>query len=69
VWILPGVEPGEPRFAVHFMNKRNKLAIARCRPAAMTAAAAAYLFYLRSRALEFSDRKLDGCDLHAGSEP
>ena len=51
------------------MNRSNKLAIARCRPTAMTAAAAAYLFYLRSRVLEFSDRKLDGRDLHAGSEP
>ena len=51
------------------MNRRNKLAIARCRPTAMTAAAAAYLFYLRGRVLRFSDRKLDGRDLHAGSEP
>jgi hypothetical protein len=51
------------------MNRRNKLAIACCRPAALTAAAAAYLFYLRSRVLEFFDRKLDSRALHAGSEP
>ena len=48
------------------MNKRNKLAIARCRPTAITAG---YLFYLRSRVLEFFDRKLDSRALHAGSEP
>jgi len=51
------------------MNNRNKLAIARCRPTAMTAATARYLFYLRSRVLEFFDRKLDGRVLRAGSEP
>jgi len=51
------------------MNKRNKLAIARYRPTAITAATAAYLFYLRSRVLEFFDRKLDSRALHAGSEP
>jgi pimeloyl-ACP methyl ester carboxylesterase len=59
--------------AVHY-EKQIELQEAMGQPESITlptghVTTAAYLFYLRSRVLEFFDRKLDGRDLHAGSEP
>jgi len=59
--------------AVHY-EKQLELQAAMGQPESITlptghVTTAAYLFYLRNRVLEFFDRKLDGRDLHAGSEP
>lgn len=59
--------------AVHY-EKQLELQAAMGQPESITlptghVTAAAYLFYLRSRVLDFFDRKIDGRQLRAGSEP